>query len=145
MQKTWLPWKQLYPRAKAAIRCAAPAAAAAAASVCVQGMRDRLLQRGGVGTCALRGGGGGGGRQTFLQGMTGIKEDEEVCVCLTVCVCQWEEGREGGVCVGGGVGCLSVLVDRAGDCSQIQLIPSGCINLSRTSDGRKRQGGKKKR
>lgn len=104
-------------------------------------MRDRLLQRGGVGTCVLRGG-GGGGRQTFLQGMTGIKEDEEVCVCLTVCVCQWEEGREGCVCVEGG--CLSVLVDRAGDCSQIQLIPSGCIHLSRTSDGKKRQGGKKR-
>lgn len=108
-------------------------------------MRDRLLQRGGVGTCVLRGG-GGGGRQTFLQGMTGIKEDEEVCVCLTVCVCQWEEGREGCVCGGGGRRreCLSVLVDRAGDCSQIQLIPSGCIHLSRTSDGKKRQGGGKK-
>lgn len=33
-----------------------------------------------------------GGRQTFLQGMTGIKEDEEGCV--SVCVCQWEGGRE---------------------------------------------------
>lgn len=107
-------------------------------------MRDRLLQRGGVGTCVLRGG-GGGGRQTFLQGMTGIKEDEEVCV--SDCLCVPMGGREGRVCVWGGGRrreCLSVLVDRAGDCSQIQLIPSGCIHLSRTSDGKKRQGGEKK-
>lgn len=45
-----------------------------------------------------------GGRQTFLQGMTGIKEDEEGCV--SVCVCQWEGGREGGEGADGGV-CLS--------------------------------------
>lgn len=67
--------------------------------------------------------------------MTGIKEDEEACVCLSVgvFVCQWKGGRRG--CRGG---CLSVLVDRAGDCSQIQLIPSGCIHLSSTSDEKER-------
>lgn len=65
------------------------------------------------------------GRQTFLQGMTGIKEDGGVFQS----VCQWEGGRWGHR-----RGCLSVLVDPAGDCSQIQLIPTGCIHLSRTSD-----------
>lgn len=72
--------------------------------------------------------------------MTGIKEEEEGCMCVCVClwcVCQWEGGGGGGRW-GCRRGCLSVLVDRAGD-SQIQLIPSGCIHLSSTSDEKKRQ------
>lgn len=59
-----------------------------------------------------------------------------VPVCSSVCVCQWGGGRWGCRC-----GCLSVLEDPAGDCSQIQLIPTGCFHLSSTSD----EGGKKRK
>lgn len=45
-------------------------------------------------------------------------------------------GKEGGE--GYRRGCLSVLVDPAGDCSQIQLIPTGCFHLSSTSDEEKK-------
>lgn len=76
------------------------------------------------------------GRQTFLQGMTGIKKDEEACV--SVCGGVYASRREVRVQEGYEGGCLSVLVDRAGDCSQIQLIPSGCIHLSSTSDEEER-------
>lgn len=75
------------------------------------------------------------GRQTFLQGMTGIKEDEEVCSSLPVPM----GGREVRVQTG-----VFVLVDPAGDCSQIQLIPTGCIHLSSMSDEQKKKTGKKK-
>lgn len=65
-------------------------------------------------------------------------------MCLSVCgwVCVPIGRREVRVQKGG---CLSVLVDRAGDCSQIQLIPSGCIHLSGTSDEKKRQKKKRRR
>lgn len=66
--------------------------------------------------------------------MTGIKEEE--CVSVGECAKGKEGGAEGG--------CLSVLVDRAGDCSQIQLIPSGCIHLSSASDEKERQKGKER-
>ena len=40
-------------------------------------------------------------------------------------------------------GCLSVLVERTGDCSQIQLIPPGCVHLSGTFDEEKETGKKR--
>lgn len=58
--------------------------------------------------------------------------------CVPVCVCQWEGGRWEYR-----RGCLSVLVDPAGDCSQIQLIPTGCFHLSGTSDEEKKKDRKK--
>lgn len=92
----------------------------AALCVCERGDKGhRLIHQG---LCRV---GGGGSHQTFLEGMTGIKTE---CVC--VCVRQKQ---------GVHWGCLSVLVDRAGDCSQIQLIPSGCVHLSSTSDEKQRE------
>lgn len=61
-------------------------------------------------------------RQTFLQGMTGIKaEGKGVCV------------QNGGRGWGRGGVCLSWWTVHTA-APQIQLIPSGCIHLSLTSD-----------
>lgn len=124
VQKTWLPWKQcIQEMVRGCVR------AHVSVCMCVWDWSVGMVKY----VCLK-------GRQTFLQGMTGIKDDEEVCSSLCVPM----GGREGGRW-GCGRGCLSVLVDPAGDCSQIQLIPTGCFHLSTSDEEKKKKRQEKKK
>lgn len=118
VQKTWLPWKQCIQEiGRGCVHVHV------CVCVCV-----RLIRRDGK-ICVFEGASDISPRHDWNKGGWGG-------VFQSVCA----NGKEGGE--GYRRGCLSVLVDPAGDCSQIQLIPTGCFHLSSTSDEEKKRGKK---